>query len=110
MKLIAALIAGGILSVTAATQVADVVAPAAETVGGSSIRTVVRAAQTDLGAHLGTTSWPDALSLAAGSLSQGGEQIAVTGTVVRWVLDEACFEADVPHLWAAVEVRTCGVA
>ena len=107
MKLIAALIAGGILTVTAATQVTDIVAPAAETVAISSIQTVVRAAQVDLGVHQGTTLWADALADAAASLSQGGEAITVDGTTVRWVKDEHCFEATVADEWAPVVVAAC---
>jgi hypothetical protein len=110
MKLVAALVAGGVLTVAVATQITDVVGPAYEAVAVSSIQTVVRAAQTNIGAQNGTTPWPVALADAAVALSQGGDAITVDGTVVRWVLDQACFEADVPYLWAVVEVRDCAVA
>jgi hypothetical protein len=109
VKLISTLIAGGILTVTVATQIPDIVAPAAETVGGSSIQTVVRAAQVDLGVHQGKTPWADALAAAAAGLSQGGEAISIDGTTVRWEHPdtEACFESTVPDVWAPVVVERC---
>jgi hypothetical protein len=105
MKLLASLIAGGILSTTAVATVIDVIGPARETVGQSSIATVVRAAQP--AALLENETWPEALAAAAAVLSQGGEAITVDGTVIRWAQDDACFAADVPDVWAPVVVEAC---
>jgi len=105
--LIPALVASGVLTVTAGTAAMSVIEGAEEAVGGASIATVVRAAQTDLGVHTGTTSWTVALTDAAAGLSQGSEAITVDGTVIRWVKDDACFEANVPDEWAAVDVQPC---
>ncbi len=107
MKLIASLIAGGILTTAAAVTVSDVVGPARETVGAASIATVVRAAQTELGVHQGTVAWSDALAAAAANLSQGGDAITVDGTTVRWTHEDGCFEATVPTEWSPVAVAPC---
>jgi hypothetical protein len=107
MKLIATLIAGGILTGTAALTVIDVVGTASETVAASSIATVVRAAQAEIGVHTGEMPWAVALTAAAASLSQGADAITVDGHTVRWALDGECYEATVPGEWSPVEVVSC---
>lgn len=106
MKLISTLIAGGILTGTSLAVVADVTTAASEVVATASISAVVRAAQP--GALLGYETWPEALANAAASVSQGGDALTVTGTTVRWAHEEACFEADVPDVWAPLDVQPCG--
>lgn len=105
VKIVSSLIAGGILTATSLAIVDDVVGPASEIVAASSISTVVRSAQP--GFLLGYETWPEALANAAASVSQGGDALTVTGTTVRWAHEEACFEASVPDVWAAVVVTSC---
>lgn len=107
MKIIAALVAGGILTSASVNMMDEVTKPASDMVGKTSISTVVRAAQPAF--LLGNQDWPGALEGALDDLTQGAEFLTVNGTVIRWANEYTCLEADVPDVWSRVETTECEV-
>lgn len=105
MKLIAALIATGVLTGAAVTAYQPLIDEALDVGAHHSVSAVARAALYD---HLLTGNpWPQALADASQDMLQGAENTTVTGTTVRWVYDDYCAEATLPDPWAPVSLVTC---
>ncbi len=96
----AATIAGG-------AALADQILPDATSVAGEvSIKQVADSAYLISLTEPGVT-WPRALERAHEELRQGYENIAITGTTIRWEEAGYCYEATLPRPESRVVVSVC---